>query len=40
MCQRFFVVMVQKVLSCFQLTGIRGKDATRKALTDQFPESQ
>ena len=30
MCRRFFRVLLEKVLSCFQITGMRGKDATRK----------
>ncbi|MGB7033751.1 MAG: hypothetical protein WBF29_20105, partial [Syntrophobacteria bacterium] len=30
MCRRFFLVLFQKVLNCFLITGIRGKDATEK----------
>ena len=34
MCRRFFVVLLQKVLSCFQTTGMRTEDATNNSPTD------
>ena len=34
MCRRYFLVLLQKVLLCFQITGMRGEDATKKAPTD------
>ena len=34
MCRRFFVVLLQKVLSCFQSTGMRTEDATNNSPTD------
>jgi hypothetical protein len=30
MCRRYFLVLLQKVLICFQITGMRGEDATKK----------
>jgi hypothetical protein len=31
---RFSLVLYEKVLNCFQITGMRGEDATKKAPTD------
>jgi hypothetical protein len=32
---RFSLVLYEKVLNCFQITGMRGEDATKKAPTDR-----
>ncbi len=37
MCRRYFLVLLLKVLSCFQTTGMRGKNATRKTPIDPMP---